>query len=343
VAEIQDLDPVDVLNVQRWPENMQYRNVNDAGRADEGIMARWFRDMNASVSASGSSNAFTVTSNRTIATLVNNTWMAFTANHTITGAATLNLNGLGAKPIRRFNGQPLSAGDIISGQPVQVLYKSAADYWFMLNAPAAIVTNAFADFSENASPGEPAANVARLYALDVNTKTMLAYRDSAGLQRLLSGSCLDRAYAQYTTHAQLTTNIPWDDTIPQSNEGTEILTASITPKLATSRVRVLFSCQVSCPSGNPSYAIAALFRDSGADALRAVYTTGRRILGGDAHDFQPILTLAYEDSPATTSQVTYKIRVGANNSNIHLNGNSQSGRIFGGTSAATLILEEIAP
>lgn len=184
MAEIHDLDPVDANNTGRWPENMAYKNVNDAGRADEGILARWYRDVDGSLVASGSANAFAVSSNRTIASLTNNIGLVITANHSITGAATLDLNGLGPKSIKRFNGQELAQGDIISGQPFAVIYKLALDYWFMTTAPAAIIADMYTDYSEGV-PANPAANVARVYAKDVGGATLLAYRDSAGVERLL--------------------------------------------------------------------------------------------------------------------------------------------------------------
>lgn len=136
MAEIDDFEPNDADNTGRWPENMQFSAVNDAGRADEGIIARWWRDNNGSLAASGSSNAFTVTSNRTIAQLYDDLTLCFTANHTITGACTLNLNGLGAKAIKSPNGANLGSGAIVDGQPVHVVYKSGPDAWLMVSAPA---------------------------------------------------------------------------------------------------------------------------------------------------------------------------------------------------------------
>lgn len=180
MAEIQDLVVVDDSNIGRWPENMEFSDVNDAGRADEGILARWYKDMDSSIVASGSSNAFAITSNRTIAALFNNLVIAWTANHSITGASTLALNGLAAKAIKRFNGDALASGDIISGQPMVTIYKSSPDQWFMVSAPAAATGNMFADFDENGAPGTPAANAARLYAFDDATVTRLAYKDNAG-------------------------------------------------------------------------------------------------------------------------------------------------------------------
>lgn len=43
-------------------------------------------------------------------------WLWFKANFTNTGAATLNVNTIGAAPIKRMNGSALVAGDIVSGQ-----------------------------------------------------------------------------------------------------------------------------------------------------------------------------------------------------------------------------------
>jgi microcystin-dependent protein len=82
-----------------------------------------------SLNSTGSSNAFAVTPNRTIASLADGLTIGFTANHSITGAATLNVSGLGARPIVSSNGSALASGDIVSGQKLQVVYRSAtADF-----------------------------------------------------------------------------------------------------------------------------------------------------------------------------------------------------------------------
>jgi len=181
MAEIQDLLATDASNIARWPENMPFSGVNDAGRADEGILARWYQDTNGSITASGSANAFAITSNRTIAAYFNNLLIAFTANFSITGATTLNLNGLGAKGLKRYNGNDLAQGDIISGQPVVVLYKSSPDVWYMVSGAATVAAPVtYVDFAET-SPANPAADTARLYALDDSGTTRMAFRDSAGV------------------------------------------------------------------------------------------------------------------------------------------------------------------
>src|SRR5262245_36441131 len=185
MAEIQDLLALDASNIARWPENMPFSGVNDAGRADEGIMARWYQDTNASITASGSTNAFAITSNRVIASLFNNCLMAFTANFSITGATTINLNGLGAKNLKRFNGNPLAQGDIISGQPILAYYKLSADTWFLVSAPAALTGNTFWDLTENASPGTPATDTLRVSAFDDSGTTRAKFVDSAAVAVIL--------------------------------------------------------------------------------------------------------------------------------------------------------------
>jgi hypothetical protein len=132
VGDVQGWSATDDSNTDLFPENMPFGDVNDSGRAIQGAMARWFMDWNGSIVASGSSNAYSITSNRTIGSLANNTLMWFRANHTNTGAATLNLNGLGAKDIVRATGSALTAGDITSGQIVGVYYNSTLDDWVLI-------------------------------------------------------------------------------------------------------------------------------------------------------------------------------------------------------------------
>jgi hypothetical protein len=181
VAEIGSLDPVDANNIARWPEGMQFRQVNNSARADEGLLARWFRDTNGSISSSGSPNAYALTSGRTISSLVNNTMMAFTANFTNTGAAALNLNGLGAKSLLRPNGNPLIASDIVSGQTCLVIYKSATDQWFLINAPGS-PTGADLDAIEALTGvGVARRTGTNTWALDDGTTAITFEKDNAGL------------------------------------------------------------------------------------------------------------------------------------------------------------------
>jgi hypothetical protein len=151
---------------------------------------------------------------------------------------------------------------------------------------------------------------------------------------LSGGVVIDRAYAEYTANASITTTIPLDDTIPQNTEGTEILSVSLTPKSVTSRVRLRFQGQVVCAS--LANFIAAAFSSGSANALRSTW---------DAFDanYPGQMVLEHEYVPGVTTALTFSVRVGTSAGlTIRLNGQIGS-RLFGGTSAATLVVEEITP
>lgn len=152
-------------------------------------------------------------------------------------------------------------------------------------------------------------------------------------QAASAGKLVSRAYSEYSTNAGISTVIPYDDTIPQITEGTEIVTASITPTSASNRVRVTFSGYVDAGAIDP--VVVALFRDAGASAI---YATA---VGNTASPSS--LAFVFEHVPATTSATTYRIRVGPSAAGtIRLNGTT-AGRRLGGVGVASLVVEEITP
>lgn len=136
MPEIFDLSDTDASNTVRFPEGMLGGQINNGARALEGMIARDYHDRDSGRTSAGSSNAYTVSSARTIVSLFNNLVLAWTASFTCTGASTLNLNTIGAKSIKRPNGDALVAGDIVAGQPIITVYKSSPDEWRMLSPGA---------------------------------------------------------------------------------------------------------------------------------------------------------------------------------------------------------------
>lgn len=136
----------------------------------------------------------------------------------------------------------------------------------------------------------------------------------------------------YTTNENLSVVIPFDDTIPQATEGTQVLTLTITPTSATSKVRLRFRGEGSKSAAGAL--IGAIFRSGQSDAIRAGYVL---IASSNATGE---LTLEVDDTPATTSPVTYAVRVGGDSGSVRMNGNS-AGRLLGGAAGATLTAEEI--
>lgn len=148
-----------------------------------------------------------------------------------------------------------------------------------------------------------------------------------------TGCFIDSASATpYTANADIATVIPYDDTIPQVGEGTQILTVGITPKSATNKLRVTFRGGFS--ASGALYAIAALFVNGGANAVvaDAVWVQA----AGEVY----IITTVYEYVPGVTTLQTLSARVGPSSGTIRANG-TNAARRFGGVSACTLTVEEI--
>ncbi|WP_028742282.1 hypothetical protein [Rhizobium leguminosarum] len=137
--------------------------------------------------------------------------------------------------------------------------------------------------------------------------------------------------ATYSTNADLNATIPLDDTIPQSTEGTQILSLTVTPKRTTDKLLCMFLGQGTVtPAGA---LIAAMFKGAG-NALDAVPVTVPT-----AGNSVPA-ALAARFVPGSTDPVTVSVRVGAGSGVARMNGNA-SGRLLGGAAVCTLIVKEI--
>ena len=156
---------------------------------------------------------------------------------------------------------------------------------------------------------------------------------SSSVIKLAAGTLVDRAYTTYTANSDITALIPYDDTIPQVGEGTEILSVSITPKTTTNRIRIRFQgfCGGNASVGTMS---CALFINGAANAVQVSSTF-------NSTTDQPMnLVMEHEYVPGSTSAQTISVRVGPNGGTMRMNGTSGARR-FGGAASATLVLEEI--
>jgi hypothetical protein len=94
------------------------------------------------VATTGSANAYVAAPSPALAALTTGSWLALKANHTNTGAATLNVNGLGAVAIRKQTDVALEAGDLRSGQVFWVTYDGT--YW-QLTSPGGLPRKAYGE------------------------------------------------------------------------------------------------------------------------------------------------------------------------------------------------------
>jgi hypothetical protein len=150
---------------------------------------------------------------------------------------------------------------------------------------------------------------------------------------LPSGSLVASSYSEYTANVALTTLIPWDDTIPQVTEGTQIMSVSFTPKAVGNTLIIRFQGEAALSAA--TWAVVALFLDAGTDAVRAV----GMIAEGAATGARGV-TFEYLYTAVDTSAHTFAVRAGPSvAATMRFNG-SDTARRLGGTSAATLVINE---
>ena len=100
-----------------WANGQPAASVNDSARAQMAREAALFQGISGGISLGGSSNAYTFTSpsGHALTAYPTHLLIVAKANHTNTGAATLNVDGLGTKSIVKSASTALAAGDIVSG------------------------------------------------------------------------------------------------------------------------------------------------------------------------------------------------------------------------------------
>lgn len=133
-----------------------------------------------------------------------------------------------------------------------------------------------------------------------------------------------------------TTSIPYDNTIPQNTEGTQVLTVTITPTSSTNKLTIEFMANCNLIAlGVAQIGMAALFQDTTANALCTTFGMSTTVTS------PYVSTLRYTMTAGTTSATTFKIRIGGGGGvTIYVNGDSAGGALFGGTSIVSLNVTE---
>ena len=158
-----------------------------------------------------------------------------------------------------------------------------------------------------------------------------------GLASGMSGGIIQTVHKDYRDFFSTSALIPLDDTIPQNTEGEEVFTQAITPKFNTSKILIKVVLNLSNSNVNNLHT-AAIFRDSVADAIAAGWA---KCVGTNAPNSPMVIN--FLDSPATTSAVTYKVRIGytaGSSSTVQVNGGSGT-RYLGGALASGMTLMEV--
>lgn len=197
----------------------------------------------------------------------------------------------------------------------------------------------FIRLAEISAPASASADTTRIYAKDFGGVTELYYNDNNGVEYVISppGAVVGRAYGEYTGTTTFSGTIPFDDTIPQSGEGDQIVTATITLQKSTNRVRARFMGFCANQGSTVPSITVAIFCSTSANALNACLQSNDN--DAPAVNFCTV-EIEVEHAPGSVGPLTYQVRTGGGGNNYQFNG-TMSGRVFGGAARATLVLEEI--
>jgi hypothetical protein len=174
-----------------------------------------------------------------------------------------------------------------------------------------------------------------IYYTDPNTSQWIAVNGAPSAPSAVG--VVQHAYAENTVYTQSTAVMAGAlDSVPQQTDGTQILSVSITPKSASSKLRIHVSIPTIVAGGSLSV-WAAVFQDSTAAAI----TSG--FIQVSANQPQS-MSLTYEMSAGSITSTTFKVRVGlftSTSGTISMNGSS-GGRWLGGSNRMTITVDEFA-
>lgn len=116
-----------------WSEGQSPSSVNDSARAEMAANAKYFLDQGGSLATAGTGTAFTLTTDGSFDTLahLDGRSIAFTPHTTCGATVTLNVDGLGAKPLRSSPGIELPSGLLIQGTPYRALYNNSDGAFYL--------------------------------------------------------------------------------------------------------------------------------------------------------------------------------------------------------------------
>ena len=116
-----------------WAEGQAPSSINDSARAMMAATAKYRDDIAGAIVTGGTATAYSVASYEVFDTLahLNGQMIAFTPHTTNSATVTLNVDSLGAKPLRTSPNAELLAGTIIQGTPYVAVYSNADGAFYL--------------------------------------------------------------------------------------------------------------------------------------------------------------------------------------------------------------------
>lgn len=274
----------------------------------------------------GGSDSYAITLSPALSAYATGLMINFKANTLNTGAASLNVNGLGAKTIVKDGSLTLETGDIKASQIVQVIYDGTN---FQLLSPISNQPLDITGLTTDSTPDRTADFVPTYDTSASSNKKVL-------LQN--TGRVVQYVSTVITASTSGTTLTPNDNTIPQITEGTEMGTLAITPTNSANTLIIRWNAFTNAGTSSSAYVCTALFQDATAGALNAQwnYSSVAAV---------PMLSnLSHKMAAGTTSSTTFRIRIGSEATEaIELNAGASGSRYGGGVAGAVLEIWEVIP
>ena len=141
-----------------WSEGQAPSSVNNSARGMMTAVAKFRDDIAGRITTGGTSTAYTVTSNQVFDTLahMDGAMIGFVPHASNGATVTLNVDALGAKPLRSAPGIELSTGTLILGTPYVATYNNSDGAWYLQgiagDLPFALPIGALAPYVGSTAP-----------------------------------------------------------------------------------------------------------------------------------------------------------------------------------------------
>jgi len=153
---------------------------------------------------SGAANAYVANLSPALGAYTTGVLVQFKATNANTTASTVNVNGLGAKTIKKLGGATdLVSGDIASGMIVELEYDGTN--FVMLNP----VANAPVTLTAGVYPTGSAANLTNIPLLFANGTTTYDLSTATGTQNIAHGLAVTPKYIRITYYSDSVSATPW--------------------------------------------------------------------------------------------------------------------------------------
>src|SRR5262245_56817891 len=116
-----------------WAEGQAPSTVNDSARAMMAAASKYRDDAAGAIATARTGAAYTLASSQVFDTLAHmaGAMIAVTAHAGNAGACTLNVDGLGGKPLRSAPSTELLAGMLVAGTPYAATYYNVSGEWIL--------------------------------------------------------------------------------------------------------------------------------------------------------------------------------------------------------------------